>query len=172
MITTIEKKQGLVVLLLFLLLPTRMLGDAILNTEPKRSHGHPNILALPQLLPAASVWGTPSSLSKHRCVAAHSTTPLLTSPLSNQYPPLLMLPISTSILHLFVCVTFSLSKLCQPKLPRPSSDLGSNVISSESSLTFPSGPPIILCDTSPVSFRVPFTSCDYLVLVFGGRNHV
>lgn len=53
LITTIEKKQGLVVLLLFLLLPTRMLGDAILNTEPKRSHGHPNILALPQLLPSA-----------------------------------------------------------------------------------------------------------------------
>lgn len=84
-------------------------------------------------------------------------------------------PSHDPLLHLSVYMTFSFITLCQPKFPKPYSDLNANVIFSE----FPSPlqealpplPVILYYPILSVSFRMPFTTRDYLILLFG-RSHL
>lgn len=66
-----------------------------------------------------SAWEAPF-FSKHSCVAAHSMTQLLTCPVrSARFPAAPYQHIHlTTLLHVLVCVTFFLIKLCQPKSPQ------------------------------------------------------
>lgn len=84
-------------------------------------------------------------------------------------------PSHDPLLHLSVYMTFSFITLCQPKFPKPYSDLNTNVIFSEFPWplqeALPPLPVILYYPILPVSFRMPFTIRDCLILVFG-RSHL